>query len=118
MELKATDLRVGNILNYDTSEGDTVTAVIDWQDIKWISEDPKGFNLVHSPIQLTEEWLEKFGGKKISQLDWVIKVGGIEFYCRYNKFWYSSIGNIYLSDRIQFVHQLQNIYHALTGQEL
>jgi hypothetical protein len=71
-----------------------------------------------NPIPLTEEWLLKMGGKKVNNLDWCIMFGGIEFYCRYNKFWYCSIGSVYLSDRIQFVHQAQNLYFSITNQEL
>ena len=55
------DLKCGNILNYDTAEGEILPTVIDWQDLKWLTEDPKGFNLVHSPIPLTEELILKFG---------------------------------------------------------
>ena len=55
------DLKCGNFLNYDTAEGEILPTVIDWQDLKWLTEDSKGFNLVHSPIPLTEEWLLKFG---------------------------------------------------------
>jgi hypothetical protein len=58
--LSATELRIGNLVNYDTAEGDVFTNVIDWEDLKWLSEDEKGFNLVHNPIPLTEEWLLKF----------------------------------------------------------
>jgi hypothetical protein len=72
----------------------------------------------HKGIPLTEEWLLKMGGKKVNNLDWCIMFGGIEFYCRYNKFWYCSIGSVYLSDRIQFVHQVQNLYFSITNQEL
>jgi hypothetical protein len=53
--IKKEDLRIGNILNYTTSENDIYKTTIDWQDLKWISEDQKGFNLVHDPIPLTEE---------------------------------------------------------------
>ena len=49
------DLKCGNILNYDTAEGEILPTVIDWQDLKWLAEDPKGFNLVHSPIRLDED---------------------------------------------------------------
>ena len=117
MELKATDLRVGNILNYDTPECDMVNIEVRWGHIKWISEDPKGFNLVHSPIPLTEEWLEKFGFvdnnytmdfKKIS-FSWSSRIvaTGVRsgWYCKKHP-------------HIKFVHQLQNIIHALSGQEL
>lgn len=119
MELKATDLRVGNILNYDTSEGDTVTAVIDWQDIKWISEDPKGFNLVHSPIPLTEEWLVKFGFKCEfkSRIHCIYTFNNLHYYIWYLEAKeYADFKGAEI--KCKFVHKLQNIIHALSGQEL
>jgi len=62
--IKKEELRIGNILNYTTSENEIYKTKLDWQDLKWISEDQKGFNLVHDPIPLTEEWLLKFGASK------------------------------------------------------
>jgi hypothetical protein len=51
--LKAEDLRSGNQLIY-WGEEKPLFCKIDWQDIKWCTEDPEGFNEVHSPIILTE----------------------------------------------------------------
>lgn len=70
------------------------------------------------PIILNEDWLIRFGAEKVNQSDWSLKFGGLKFYCRYNKVWYSSIESLYLSDRLQYVHQLQNLYHSITGFEL
>lgn len=58
--MKVTDFRTGNLLNYDTSEGETLLAKLDWQDFKWLEEDPKGFGLVHTPIPLTEDIMVRF----------------------------------------------------------
>ena len=53
--IQANELRVGNLLNYQTAEGGVVTITTDFNAIQWATEDPKGFNLVHTPIPLTEE---------------------------------------------------------------
>jgi hypothetical protein len=118
MKLTAKDLRIGNIIHFDDIEEGQVETKITWDDLKWASVNEKTFNEFHKPIPLTEELLLRFGGKKVNNSDWFIKFGGIEFYCRHNKFWYSSIGSVYLSDRVQFVHQLQNLYYSICNQEL
>lgn len=48
------EISVGNVLDYLTSEGDWMPAVMDWQGIKWLTEDPKGFNAVHRPRVVTD----------------------------------------------------------------
>jgi len=76
----------------------------------------------HSPIPLTEEWLEKFGFEKEKTLNifWAwnldrLRISKLEEndICDVT---YTTIGDLYLT--IQSVHQLQNLYFALTGQEL
>jgi len=57
--IKINELRTGNQLNYQTAEGDVLPTKIDWQDLKWLEEDPKGFNAVHAPITLTEDLMKK-----------------------------------------------------------
>ena len=59
--IQINELRTGNLLNYDTSEGRYIANKIDWQDLKWLDEDAKGFNLVHTPIPLTEQWIKELG---------------------------------------------------------
>ena len=51
--IQINELKLETFLNYDTSEGDTLPTKIDWQDLKWLDEDAKGFNLVHTQYQLT-----------------------------------------------------------------
>ena len=67
------------------------------------------------PIPLTEEWLLKFG------FEWKIQHqgfhnGAFKIEEEYKKGYRFYIGNEKIS--IQYVHQLQNLYHALTGKEL
>ena len=109
------ELRIGNIINYTTAENDILPTTIDWQDLKWISEDQKGFNLVHDPIELTKEWLLNFGFKKnlSSWTNWerpdLTKEVRIRIQGKY----------LFYNGRIiNSVHQVQNLYFALTGKEL
>ena len=114
------DLKCGNILNYDTAEGEILPTVIDWQDMKWLTEDPKGFNLVHSGIKLTKEILLSFGFKDEGthlQLklrnnwayEWFDNLLGFSL-CKCNKG--VCLGNI------QYVHELQNLHYSFTGKTL
>jgi hypothetical protein len=120
--MKAQDLRIGNTVNYQAAEGDILPNTIDWQDLKWLSEGEKGFNLCHSPIPLTEECLLKLGFE--------YKNGGYK-HKNYDLDWYFSLGigfcpriferNISKRDGVKgcfYVHTLQNLYFALTGEEL
>lgn len=127
--IKANELRIGNLLNYDTPEGDVVTLTTDFNAIQWATEDPKCFNLVHSPIPLTEEWLVKFGFKQY--IDFEIKTN-IFFLLPLCGFSYDIAtkqvtifemeeGNKIshcIKRKIEYVHTLQNLYFALRGQEL
>lgn len=93
-ELKLNELRCGNTVNYFTEEGDYIPTVIDWQHLKWLTEDPKGFNLVHLPIQITDEWLLEFGLIKKVKTEYQVSIP------------------------LEYIHELQNLYFDLTGHEL
>ena len=120
--MKATELRIGNLLNYQTAEGDILTTTIDWQDLKWISEDEQSFNLIHSFIPLTEEWLLRFGFKAHTYEDEVFgfvlnDFGYInEYQFRIHNF--IDFDAMIIPKAIKTVNQLQNLYFALTGEEL
>ena len=82
-----------------------------------LSYNPK----LAEPIPLTEEWLVKFGFEEIDgflTLD-LGSFSGARFI-----FWYGDVLNLFcksdmmLSKQIKYVHQLQNLYFALTGEEL
>ena len=116
--MKATELRIGNWVewNYEESSDGNAYPVEYGYELDDIMTNP---NIV-KPIPLTEEWLERFGFK-------------FDGYC---SFWKSDIeltkdvgdnhysvfnvhGNsLHRDGIIQYVHTLQNLYFALTGEEL
>lgn len=68
------------------------------------------------PIPLTEEWLLKFGFVKVRDYP-VFRLNGLQI--EFNGF--DSEWGAGLLDKktiIKYVHQLQNLYFALTGKEL
>jgi hypothetical protein len=68
----------------------------------------------YQPITITEEWLLKLGFERDNQGNWRLKSGyhWIELY----------FYHVYINGQqvvlIDYVHQLQNIWFALTGKEL
>ncbi len=114
--MKVQYFRIGNIVNYfhhETCLNGIVTSI----NKKSITVNNhatikiKSNNI--SPIPLTEEWLLRFGIEKMHDGNYwnkklCIRKDRNEFYALYEQ------GRIY----IQHVHQLQNLYFALTGEEL
>ena len=131
--MNISELRVGNLLNYhmvdtmdDREEWDEPNA-IDIQDMVSIDQyDEHGF----SPIPLNEEWLVKMGFKFMAKWSCghfyrIYRLKSVRIYVLL------AIPStperiagtvVYRTDYsgvvIQYVHQLQNLYFALTGQEL
>lgn len=68
------------------------------------------------PIPLTEEWLIRFGFGGTREYYYDTEIGAIEFYFEDEIL----VCDIYDSrnKNIKYVHQLQNLYFALTGKEL
>jgi len=109
----ANELRIGNYIK----SGD-LEAQITAQGILYL----KRGNMKAKPIPLTEEWLYKFGFKVGEVEDYFDKNIGIkkilaihlkdkEFIIGYGIYWTYHF-------KIKYVHQLQNLYFALTGEEL
>ena len=120
--MEAKELRITNLVKYKGFEC-AVTA-IDLVDIR-ISrfKDEKKQSSVISivnvyddlkPIPLTEEWLLKFGFDNLGAYGWGISYFHIRFR-NIHKFYFPIENRIV---RIEYVHQLQNLYFALTGKEL
>jgi len=101
-----------------------------------IDETDFGGELIKTfkPLPLTEEWLLKFGYKKLIQTDFPYFIYFLEndnfdgqFIVRFYRddidiapFSKSPLKgkDVFQSISIQYVHQLQNLYSALTGEEL
>ena len=78
-----------------------------------------------NPISLTEEWLIKLGFEKDLQINLYRlynDFGTIVYYPKSSveksKFSFMLIGYCFVTYEISHVHQLQNLYFALTGSEL
>jgi hypothetical protein len=115
--MKANELRIGNwvIKSLKSGNGRKINSEIRYDDLNWICEDLGSFN--YEPISLTEEWLIRFGFKWdiCSQSYWngmwnIVKGNA------YQKLFSFKIGNSFFT--MEYVHQLQNLYFALTGEEL
>lgn len=109
--MKANELRIGN---YIYSFGDILK--IDLNDICNVECSTDD---VFEPIPLTEEWLLKFGFEKINNEYWYMYYAFCinEYFDVFGIKVTKSWQNIY-GIKIRYVHQLQNLYFALTGQEL
>jgi hypothetical protein len=119
MKLEAKELRIGNIV-INAGRRDSVQPLIGVESVSVsllgiIATYPD--NHEYEPVPLTEEWLIKFGfvfdgfryQQEINNNLWVLVKNNV-----YG--WYSP--HIEISNGIQNVHQLQNLYFALTGEEL
>lgn len=76
-----------------------------------------------SGIPITEEWLERFGWVWNEECDSYEKQGEVRMNLQFNDVshsWtmFNYVIKAMICERIYFVHQLQNLYHALTGEEL
>ena len=131
--MKATELRLNNLINIGGSTLDTyqtyVPTLVTIAILASIQEEnkerPDAILSVFQPIPLTEEWLVKFGfyGKyKSVNTQW--SLGGFSIQQESNVD--EEHNTIPTEQRfhynwdfvVEYVHSLQNLYFALTGEEL
>ena len=117
--MKAEELRIGNMLSIPRLERVlTVSAIFKTH---FVCEDKDGIRFEESirinyqPIPLTEEWLMKFGFENWDKNKWIdsnsvltISKNGDNFLCLFNQ----------RHIDIFHVHQLQNLYFGITGEDL
>ena len=121
--LKNNELRIGNLVN---SKNDGIISITNISEKSVAVSEAHCYNHIPvefiSPIQLTEEWLLKFGFKKRKNrhlFHWENKIVISEYKDEFENFFYPKTGyDIRFSNEIKYVHQLQNLYFALTGAEL
>lgn len=119
--MEAKDLRIGNLIQdvkhkspwrIECFLGSSM-ATVDAGLVNFATDDLHDIELnEHEPIALNEKWLVRLGfidGEK----------NGIKL-IRINEYYYVCFvnGSKSLSVDIKYVHQLQNLYYALTGVEL
>lgn len=117
--MSTNELRIGNWIDTKDFHFDKFKGLYQY--------DPEWYKYVHmfEPIPLTEEWLLKFGFR--------MEKGADFFYCKRTKMPNVTLEvnlnfRVILFDRkrkvftdikyTKYVHQLQNLYFALTGEEL
>ncbi len=119
--MDARELRVGNFIQQPNGLNQ-VFAI----DIETINSYE--FEFI-APVPITEQWLVTFGFKKKDDRDYLFpcKESGTNYSIHFNRL-SSEIHSVGIYDNegnmlnfvwhIKYVHQLQNIYFALTGTEL
>lgn len=124
--IRANELRIGNTVNRLGSPTE-ITSIQHTDDIDYVSTPASGAITVNQiePIPLTKEWLEKMGFERWKQDDdsysiedsqgQSIMVRGQE--CAVYGSDACTSGHSF-NFKIEYVHQLQNLYFVLTGNEL
>lgn len=121
--IKASELRQGNILSYSGKE-----IVIDIEILYSLFVDGSLIPDKLSPIILTPEWLERCGATKCKgtpfyEIDMLSNIGQIHINPNNGMIWLRHHRNETTainphSETQYYLHQLQNLYFALTGNEL
>lgn len=119
--ISANELRIGNLANFHND--DTIFEVLgihrnpDGIDCKSKHEETY-IGLEHfSPIPLTQQILLKCGFVD-NRLSLFNELNYMSLIWRHSKLWLTSEHEPSCLDHIKHLHQLQNLYYALTGTEL
>jgi hypothetical protein len=120
-KMKANELRVGNIIQYH-DKTIKVTGIVNntiyYSDSKYFDSNIGGYK-PFQPIPLTEDWLKRFGFEYFNEYSvgarW--KLNNVTIRLSFNKIFCMNYGIGIYAD-CSNVHQLQNLYFALTGEEL
>lgn len=110
------ELRLGNWININGSP-----FRIELPDLNLIAN--KNGKSTYEPIELTEEWLEKFGFEAerstvYLKLKYSMNVSDYVLYDRETKeLLFVKDNQVWLCKQ-EYIHQLQNLFHSLTREEL
>lgn len=113
--MEARELRIGNLF---IGHNNQIFALA-IKDFALLDLDIEVDEIIKEAIPLTPEWLEKAGAEKIREGryfiginpitdDYLMVIGG-----NADGFYFQNAGH-----PLRFVHQLQNLWHALAGEEL
>jgi len=134
-KLQASELRIGNLVKHDGKIGavcviyeDAInftdeTSLVGWYTLEFDSETEL------KPIPLTEDWLLRMGFEispdelqdSWEGVSWQYKIH--DFYMLSNPVFYFAYNHdnhieYFTDDAMEYVHQLQNLFYALVGEEL
>lgn len=109
--MKASELRIGNIVRYGANNR-VLDAELFLQLLKYTTP--------FDPIPLTEEWKLKFGFEKTEWDNfnsYRLMIGNNDYTIVLYSDGNCEVGDI-ITCKIEYVHQLQNLYFALKSEEL
>ena len=104
-KIKPQDLRIGNLFNPNQP--------VQLEPWMFLPES----TVVFEPIELTEVWLLKFSFRYATSHDFM---KGNLFLTDFGGKYYRGFldGSVRITKELKYVHQLQNLFFALTGEEL
>ena len=119
--MKAQDLKIGNWVQFRHTETPVLITLGDF-----VREYKEEHLEDYEPIPLTEEWLERFGFEKDEEYDegglvdyrMILMSGSLEFVSFWNSEEITGVNQPQTGVDVEYVHQLQNLYFALTSEEL
>lgn len=112
--MKAGDIRVGNIFQSERNPHIVIEAILKGNRVLATSGQYYTLDYI-KPISLTPEILEKCGFEKDSEV--IFKHDDTMVYSGSGFIDYYHFGHP-IKKNINYLHQLQNLYYALTGTEL
>lgn len=119
--INSKDFRIGNLIDRgdyiclvsEIKEDGIITTPIDYKGERFVLQEI-------NPIPLTEEWLLKFGFTLINKVDYITVDFAI--YQKGDILWEdcgkAGFNDSWFDGSAEYVHQLQNLVFALTGEEL
>lgn len=114
MMIKANELRIGSLV-YVLYKVSIITSInesdVDSHDCKDIPIEEL------RPIPITEEWLVKLGFERWKKIDMIKKCGDFKIVFEEHDKPICFLQSERMDD-LKYIHQLQNLYFALTNEEL
>lgn len=121
--MEAKNLRIGNLVKSESEKSEVFE--LDWDvergRINYIGDNN------YDGIPLSDDWLIDFGFQKYHAWEYRWMTGGLQL-IETNGFWYPAVfshpemshedDQCVSLNRIQYVHELQNLFFAITGEEL
>ena len=125
--MKTAEYCIGNFINYKGSQKQIIGLNINLNCELMIGFIPDEKGMIYfptmdehkyfEPITLTEEWLVKFGGRIIKSKHILYNLNGFAFVLEGNE-WTYVVKDGSASYPFKYIHSLQNLYFALSGEEL
>ena len=127
--METQELRIGNLVMSKVngiSKVEQIGSSLNPEYVGGRSLDGNYWENSYLPIPLTKQWLIDFGFEEelevingITNYDYYLEIGGSYLNCEWNT--KGTLDFVYLEGfdiKLLFVHELQNLYYALTGEEL